>query len=315
MWARGRPSRPRARGRCGAEDGALNHDVSCGGVAVDPLIINLAPTGMVPTKETTPHVPLAPEEILADVARCHELGASIVHLHARDEHGRPTHRAEYFAPLVEGVRAIDPDLVVCVTCSGRYVSSIEERGEVLQLEGDAKPDMASLTLGSNNFMTGPSVNSPEVIRGLAQRMAERDVKPELEVFEPGMVSFGRHLADQGVLPEHCYVNILLGNLGTSALSPISLASFLAEAPPSWTWALAGLGRFQLDANAMAIAAGGHVRVGIEDNIWFDRERSVHATNPDLVARIARMAELAERPLATPADARARIGLQPASVSG
>jgi len=141
------------------------------------------------------------------------------------------------------------------------------------------------------------------------------VKPELEVFEPGMVSFGRHLADQGVLPEHCYVNILLGNLGTSALSPISLASFLAEAPPSWTWALAGVGRFQLDANAMAIAAGGHVRVGIEDNIWFDRERSVHATNPDLVARIARMAELAERPLATPADTRARIGLQPASVSG
>lgn len=274
----------------------------------EPLIINLAPTGMVPTKDTAPHVPLHPDEILADVERCRELGTSIVHLHARDEHGRPTHRAEYFAPLVEGARAIDPDLVVCVTCSGRYVSSLEERAEVLELDGLARPDMASLTLGSNNFVAGPSVNSPEVIRGLAERMRERGVAPEVEVFEPGMASFARHLLREELLPERCYMNVLLGNLGTSPLSPLSLAAFLAEIPASWTWALGGLGRFQLDANATSIAAGGHVRVGMEDNVWFDRGRSVPATNAALVARVAELAALVERPLATPLDVRARLGL-------
>jgi uncharacterized protein (DUF849 family) len=277
-------------------------------VTVEPLIINVALTGMVPTKDTTPHVPMSAGEILEDVARCQELGASIVHLHARDEYGRPTHRAEQFAPLVEGARAIDPELVVCVTCSGRRVSSLEQRAEVLELDGAAKPDMASLTLGSNNFMTGPSVNPPEVIRGLAQRMRERGVAPELEVFEPGMASFGRHLAREGLLPDACYVNVVLGSLGTSPLSPFPLAAFLGEIPASWTWALAGVGRFQLDANATAIALGGHVRVGIEDNIWFDRERTAHATNADLVGRVARLAALLERPLATPADVRVRLGL-------
>jgi len=280
----------------------------------DPLIVNLAPTGMVPTKDLTPHVPVTVEEILTDVERCCALGASIVHLHARDEQGRPTHRAEYFAPLVEGVRAIDPELVVCVTCSGRYVTSLDERAEVLDLDGAAKPDMASLTLGSNNFITTPSVNPPEVIRGLAERMRERGVVPELEVFEPGMLAFGRHLAREALVGEDCYVNILLGNLGTSPLSPASLAGFLAEMPERWTWALAGIGRFQLDASTMAIAAGGHVRVGIEDNVWFDRARKVHATNAALVSRVAAIAELAERPLATPAEARARLGLH-GTVSG
>jgi 3-keto-5-aminohexanoate cleavage enzyme len=204
--------------------------------------------------------------------------------------------------------------VVCVTCSGRYVSSLEERGEVLELTGTAKPDMASLTLGSNNFLAEPSVNPPDVIRGLAQRMAERDIAPELETFEPGMLAFGRRLAAEGLLPERCYVNILLGNLGnlgTSPLSPASLSAFLAELPENWEWGLAGLGRFQLDANAMALAAGGHVRVGLEDNAWFDRDRTVPASNPMLVKRVAELAEVLERPLASPAETRALLGLRAA----
>jgi 3-keto-5-aminohexanoate cleavage enzyme len=209
----------------------------------EPLIINLAPTGMVPTKELTPHVPVTIDEVAADVARCRELGVSIVHLHPRDERGRPSHRAEHAAPLVEAVRAVAPELIVCVTCSGRFVSSLEERAEVLELDGLAKPDMASLTLGSNNFMTGPSVNPPDVIRGLAERMRDRGITPELEVFEPGMLAFARHLVAKGVLAEPGYVNILLGNLGTSPLSAHMLAAFLADMPGGWTWALAGLGRF------------------------------------------------------------------------
>jgi uncharacterized protein (DUF849 family) len=274
----------------------------------DALIVNLCPTGMVPTKQMTRHVPLSTAEILEDVERCRAQGAAIIHVHARDADGRPSHRAEHFGPIVAGIRAIDPELVVCVTCSGRFAPDLESRAEVLSLDGDAKPDMASLTLGSNNFVRQASVNAPDVIRGLAERMRERGVVPELEVFEPGMVAFGRHLLDSGVLDPPCYVNVLLGNPGTARLSPGSLGAFLAEMPDDWTWALAGIGRHQLAANAMAIAAGGHVRVGLEDNIWWDRERTRPATNEALVQRVARLAEELERPLATPAEVRARLGL-------
>jgi len=278
-----------------------------------PLIINLAPTGMVPTKAMTPHVPVTPQEIADDVGRCAELGASIIHLHARDEQGRPTTRPEYMAPLVEAVRSVDPELVVCVTCSGRFATSVDERGAVLDLTGSAKPDMASLTLGSNNFVQQASVNAPETIRGLAARMAERGIKPELEVFEPGMLTFGHYLAEKGLIQERWYVNVLLGNLGTSPATPGALGAFLALLPPDAVFAVAGIGRFQTAANMLGIAAGGHVRVGIEDNIWWDRDRTSLATNPQLVQRVCQMADIVERPVATPAETRALLGLaQPAT---
>lgn len=269
-----------------------------------PLIVNLAPTGMVPTRETAPHVPLTTEEILADVAACAELGVSIVHVHARDGDGAPTHRADAFAPIVEGIRAIDPELIVCVTCSGRHVSALEARADVLSLD----VDMASLTLGSSNFLRQASVNAPEVIRGLAEEMRRRGILPELEVFEPGMVGFGRRLVEEGLLPERCYVNVLLGSPGTAPLTPAMLAAFLGEIPREWTWALAGIGRAQLDAALLALGTGGHVRIGLEDNVWHDRARSRPATNAGLVERVAALAELAERPLATPAQARDLLGL-------
>ena len=278
------------------------HAVSAG----QPLIVNLAATGMVPTKEMTPHVPVSTEEILEDVAICTELGVSVVHVHARDERGIPTHRAEYFAPIIEGIRRIDRELIVCATCSGRFVTDLESRAEVLTLTGDAKPDWASLTLGSNNFRAQASVNSPDVITGLARAMSTAGIRPELEAFEPGMVSYGVHLVEKGLIDEPCYVNFLLGNPGTSPGGPVSLAAFLAQTPPHWTWAVAGIGREQLDANLMAIAAGGHVRVGLEDNIWFDRDRTRLATNAEMVRRVANQAEEAERPLASPSEVREQL---------
>jgi 3-keto-5-aminohexanoate cleavage enzyme len=274
----------------------------------EPLIVNLAPTGMVPTKEHTPHVPVSTDEILEDVAACRELGVSIVHVHARDESGLPTHRAEYFEPIVEGIRQIDPELIVCVTCSGRFVSELEQRAEVLDLQGAAKPDMASLTLGSNNFARQASVNPPELIRGLAEAMRERGIRPELEVFEPGMVAFARRMLEEQLIGEPCYFNILLGNPGTAPLDPQVLASFLALLPEGSIWGLAGIGRYQLDANATGVSLGGHVRTGLEDNIRWDRAGGDLATNPMLVRRVVEMAELVERPLASPSWTRARLGL-------
>ena len=278
----------------------------------EPLIINLAPTGMVPTKDQTPHVPVTPEEIIEDAARCRELGVSIVHVHARDEQGRPTHRREYFAPIIQGIRRLDPELIVCATCSGRYVTELEDRADVLELEGDARPDMASLTVGSNNFQNQASVNPPDVIKGLAERMKARGIKPELEVFEPGMLNYARYLCDRSFIEEPCYVNVLLGNVATAPATPGMLGAFLALTPESWTWAAGGLGRYQLGANMLAIASGGSVRVGLEDNIWWDGARTELATNPMLVERVVRLAETAERPIATPREVREQLGLPVAS---
>jgi uncharacterized protein (DUF849 family) len=132
--------------------------------------------------------------------------------------------------------------------------------------------------------------------------------PELEAFEPGMVRFGRRLAEERRIPESCYLNILLGGPGTAPLTAASLAGFLAEVPDGWCWALAGIGRHQLDAALTAVGLGGHVRIGIEDNIWWDRARTRLATNAELVARVARLAELADRPLARPREVRGVLGL-------
>ena len=174
--------------------------------------------------------------------------------------------------------------------------------------------MASLTLGSNNFQGEASVNSPAVIRELASRMASRGICPELEAFEVGMVAFGRHLVAEGVLPQPCYVNLLLGGPGTAPFDVPTLGAFLGQVPDDWTWALAGIGRHQLSASLTAVAIGGHVRVGIEDNVWWDRSREVHSTNEMLVRRVADAAELAQRPLATPAWTRERLGLAPRPIA-
>lgn len=275
----------------------------------NPLVINVAPTGMVPTKEKTPHVPVEVDEILDDVVACREAGASIIHVHAR-EGGRPTHRAEAFAPIVSGIREIDPALVVCVTCSGRYVRELDDRAEVLELTGSEKPDMASLTLGSNNFRTQASVNPPDVVEGLAERMLARGIKAELEVFEPGMVATGVALMERGLIEPPCYVNILLGNPGTAPWSIAMLGAFQSLLPAGWIWALAGIGKYQLEANLTSIALGGHVRTGLEDNIWADRARTKLATNADLVRRLRSAADLAERPVATPAETRRLLSLEP-----
>lgn len=274
----------------------------------EPLIINLAPTGMVPTRASSPHVPLTTDEILRDVEGCRALGVAIIHVHARAADGTPSSDPDDVAPIVEGIRSIDPELVVCVTCSGRREPSLEARAAVLDLDGAARPDMASLTVGSNNFLREASVNAPDVIRELAARMGERGIVPELEVFEPGMLAFAGHLAQRGILRPPHYVNILLGNPGTAPLSPAMLAAFLAVLPDATTWALAGIGHAQLDASLLAIATGGHVRVGLEDNLWLDRARTRPATNAALVERIVSAAELAERPIATPAQTRERLGL-------
>jgi 3-keto-5-aminohexanoate cleavage enzyme len=263
---------------------------------------------MVPTKADNPAVPLAPAEIAEDCRRCAAAGATMIHVHARDAEGRATYHKEVFRETIALVRATVPEIVVCVTTSGRVFGDLEQRAEVLDLDGPVKPDMASLTLGSMNFPREVSVNAPNTIQALAGRMRERGIVPELEVFDIGMLDYARYLIDRGILGEPFYFNFLLGSLGTLAATPLHLAQLAAAVPTGATWAAAGIGRFQLSMNALAVAMGGHVRVGLEDNLFLDTAKQNPATNLSLVERVVGIAHAMGRPVATCAETRRRIGL-------
>src|SRR5512138_3141065 len=145
-----------------------------------PLIVNFCPTGMIPTKTMTPHVPITPAEVIDQACSALERGVAIVHLHARDDDGRPTYRAQIYETMILGIRGHHPDAIICVSCSGRNFPELARRSEVLELEGAARPDLASLTLTTLDFPTGTSQNAPEMVVALAEKMVARGVKPELE---------------------------------------------------------------------------------------------------------------------------------------
>lgn len=274
----------------------------------EPLIINVCLTGMIPSKISNPYVPISVYEIIEDAIKVYDAGARMVHIHARDENGFPTSDTKYYEKIISTIRKERPGMICCVTTSGRNWSSFESRSEVLELSGNAKPDMASLTLGSLNFLTGPSVNSIDMVERLAMKMREKKIKPELEIFDLGMINLAKYLERHELIFGKKYFNILLGNIN-SAPATIGNLSMMAEAlPKDSVWGATGFGRFQLPMNTAAIIAGGHVRVGIEDSIYYDYQQNKPASNEDLVQRIVRMADELQRPLATDNEARYMIGL-------
>ena len=275
------------------------------------LIINAAITGIVPTKDDCPALPVTPEEIAADVAAVHRAGAAIVHLHARNADGSPSNDTGLYSEILAQVRAACPDIITCVTCSGRLVQDIDLRAAGLAVPEHLRPDMASLTLGSLNFPRHVSVNSPDTILELARRMSDLGVKPELEVFEPGMANMAQRLLDKGLIQPPLYANLLLGSLGTIPAAARDLSYLVSVLPPDTIWAAAGIGRYQLKVNAMAIAMGGHVRTGLEDNPYYDWRSRTPASNLQLVTRVAQLAHTMQREVATPAEVRAMLGLRPA----
>ena len=261
------------------------------------VIINFTPTGMIPTKEHTPFVPISPDEIIEDVHRADELGITMVHLHARDDKGNPTYKADIYEKIFSGIRKHCPNLVLCASLSGRDFPEIEKRSEVLQL----KPDMGSLTLSSLNFPKSASINSPDTILGLVQIMNEMGVKPELECFDSGMVNYSRYLINKGLIKAPYYYNILFGNIANVQADLAYAGLMLKDLPDDSYWALAGIGKEQLKVNTWALSVGGGVRIGLEDNIWFDQNRQKLASNIDLIKRIHVLAELFERDIMTPLE--------------
>lgn len=273
------------------------------------IFISLCSTGMVPTKEQTPHVPILPKEIIDTAISCAKLGASIIHIHPRDENGKPTYKKEIFSRIISGIREKNSNMIICVSTSGRFWSEFEKRSECLDLKGDLKPDLASLTVGSHNFINQESVNSPSIIEALALKMRERGIKPEMEIFEPGMIHKAKYLIKKEIIDaDRPYFNLFLGSLGTSPFEPSSFASYYSLLPKDSVWAVAGIGRFQLDANIMALSYGGNVRVGLEDNIFFDLEKKELATNEMLVERIVSIAQKMKIEIATPDETREMLRL-------
>ena len=276
---------------------------------MDKLIINFTPTGMIPTKQMTPHVPVTPEEIAKEVLECAELGASMVHLHARDENGVPTYKKEVYRKIIKKIREKNKDIIICVSTSGRNVPDFEKRSEVLDLEEPYKPDMGSLTLSSLNFNKTASVNSPDTIKSLAKKMLDNGIKPELEVFDIGMINYANYLIKKELLKPPYYFNLLLGNIACAQADLLNLGIMLKELPKGSIWAVAGIGNNQLPMNSLSVVWNGNVRVGLEDNIWFDSKRTKLATNYELVKRIVDIAKALGREIATPTEVRKALGLK------
>ena len=272
----------------------------------EPLIINACITGMVPTKISTKYVPISVEEIIEDSIKVYDAGARVVHLHARDKNGKPTYKAEVYEKIITSIKKERPDMICCVTTSGRDWSEFEKRAEVLELTGLAKPDMASLTLGSLNFLSGASVNTISMVERLALKMKEKGIKPELEVFDYGMINIAKYLERHNLLVGKKYFNIMLGNINTAQATIGDLAQLSKELPKNSTWACAGIGSYQLPMNTASIVAGGHVRVGLEDSIYYDYEKSKLATNEDLVKRLVRLSTELQRPIASSHEAKSII---------
>lgn len=274
------------------------------------LIINFTPTGMIPTKEMTPHVPITVKEIIDDVRRAVDIGITMVHLHARDEKtGEPTYRADVYGEIIEGIRAFTKDLVICVSLSGRNFNEFEKRAQPLFLQGGLKPDMGSLTLSSLNFNHTASVNSPDMIQRLAAEMKSRGILAELEAFDAGMINYAKYLEAKGLLEPPHYFNLLLGNIACAQADLLHTGIMIRDLPCNSIWSLAGIGDYQLMMNSLAIVSGGGVRVGLEDNIWFDKARSRLASNSDLIKRIHRLAEAHERNIMSPQQLRKLLNLE------
>lgn len=275
------------------------------------LLINFTPTGMIPTKAMTSHIPVAVSEIVEDVQRACEIGITMVHLHARDETtGLPTYKAEVYGKIIEGIRKYSPSLVICVSLSGRGIKEFEHRASPLGLSGDLKPDMGSLTLSSLNFNNIESVNSPEMIQKLAQEMKNRGIMAELEAFDAGMINYAKYLTRRELLEPPHYFNLLLGNIACAQADLLHAGMMLRDLPEQSVWSFAGIGNSQLMMNSVAIASGGGVRVGLEDNIWFDSARTRLARNSDLLRRIHLLAEANEREVMSPAELRKILNLNP-----
>lgn len=272
-----------------------------------PCIISVAITGSVPRKKDNPAVPISVPEQIESTHEAYEAGATLVHLHVRDEEERSSSDRNRFAVLQEGIRKHCPDIVVQFSTGGRG-RSFEQRGAML----DLRPDMASLATGSVNFPTIVYENPPDFVRSLAQTMLDLDVKPEIEIFDLAMLYSTVDLVQQGLLKEPVHVQFVLGVKNALPAKREILEFEVAQLNkllPTATWTAAGIGRHQLEVNRWTLEMGGHCRTGLEDNVRWDKD-TLAKSNAQLVERVASLCGEYGRPVATAKEAREILALKP-----
>jgi len=273
-----------------------------------PCIICVAITGSVPQKRDNPAVPITVAEQVESTQAAFEAGAAICHAHVRRDDGTPSADPERFARLQEGLARHCPGMIVQFSTGGRSGAG-RARGAMLPL----RPDMASLAVGSTNFPTRVYDNPPDLVDWLAAEMRAHDVMPEIEAFDLSHIFQAAAMARDGRLAGRFTVQFVMGVRNAMPVDRPAFDFFratLARLVPDAEWCAAGIGRHQLEVNAWCIAAGGHCRTGLEDNIRLDRD-TLAPSNAALVARTAALCAQAGRKVATPAEARAILGLRPA----
>jgi 3-keto-5-aminohexanoate cleavage enzyme len=267
-----------------------------------PLIITVALVGAEVTREDHPRLPITPKEIADAAVECWKAGASICHLHVRDAAGRPTQDRELFRQTIELIRA-SSDMIIQVSTGGAVGMTEDERLQPVSLA----PEMATLTMGTVNFADDVFYNSPKLIERFAKEMAAYGVKPELEIFDTGMIEHAKKLLKKGLIREPAHFDFVMGVPGGMAATFQNVLNLIGALPANSTWSVAGIGRHQLPLATFAIMLGGHVRVGFEDNIYYSKG-VLAESNAQLVERVVRIAKEFDRPIATPAQARDIIGI-------
>ncbi|HEY5350107.1 MAG TPA: 3-keto-5-aminohexanoate cleavage protein [Candidatus Lustribacter sp.] len=268
---------------------------------MEPLIITCAPVGAEVTPDQTPYLPYTPAKLAETASAIRAAGASIVHVHCRTDEGTNTHDVSRFKEAYDAIRGAS-DLIVQFSTGGAIGMTPQERASVLEL----RPEMATLTCGSVNFGDDIFENSFPIMRGILAKMHQYHVRPELEIFDKGHLANARRLAKEGLLTFPQHVDFVLGVPGGMEATVPNLCELVEDLPDGCTWSVAGVGRAQLAMALAAIAMGGHVRVGLEDNLYYSKGRL--ASNEELVARVTRVAQEAGRPVAAPDEARAILGL-------
>jgi 3-keto-5-aminohexanoate cleavage enzyme len=270
---------------------------------MDKVIITVAPTGNVPTRETCPSLPVTPAEIAEDVFRCYNAGASVAHIHARDKGGNPTADPSAFKPIIDKIRE-KCDIIIQLSTGARAGKNAAERGACILL----KPEMASLSTGSSNFPRSVNYNPPGLIKELSGIMSEQGVKPEIEVFDISALETAVYLAEHGFIKEPMHINLVLGVPGSMSGIPRNLFFLLESLPDGCTWSITSVGKSHRQLSALGLVLGGHVRTGLEDLLELEEGHPV--SNIGLVERVATLGRAYGREPATAAEARLMLGLKP-----
>jgi 3-oxoadipate:acetyl-CoA acetyltransferase len=276
-----------------------------------PAAITVAITGSVPTKADNPAVPVTPEEQVASAVEAVDAGATIVHVHVRDDQQRPSSDVDRYRTVHDGIKHERPDTIVQLSTGGRGRSP-DERFSCLEL----RPEMASLSTGSINFATSVYENPPQLVEQQAARMLDLGIKPEIEIFDFAMLYSCVDLLKRGLLAPPPHVQLVMGIKNTLPPKESILDFFLSELReliPDATWTCAAIGRFQLEANRWALSRGGHVRTGLEDNIYYEKGRLAQS-NAELVARLADLCVEYDRYPASPAETRHLLHLNQTTAS-